>query len=300
MVIDNNCIDKYVTFHKPTHVIIEALWVVPSKFRELARLHPKVKWIVRVHSKPAFLASEGVAVGWIAEYLDMADEGIKIEVAFNNKDALEDFDHSIQRESIVYLPNICESDTNICQNAELVKRHKEDEEVHIGCFGALRVLKNHLHQAMMAIRYANENGLSLYFHINKSEHESVEADPVLKNLRSLFDESEHVLVEHMWTDHKEFLHLVSKMDFGLQLSFSETFNIVAADFVHCKVPIVVSDEIDWVFPLFRVDAGNSTEIINTMKIVHKFNVNKVLDLNAIWLNKHNRKALDVWKDYLVG
>ena len=29
-VIDNNDIDREVTLHKPTHVIIEALWVVPS------------------------------------------------------------------------------------------------------------------------------------------------------------------------------------------------------------------------------------------------------------------------------
>ena len=32
IAIDNNCIDRIVTKHKPTHVIIEALWVVPTKF----------------------------------------------------------------------------------------------------------------------------------------------------------------------------------------------------------------------------------------------------------------------------
>ena len=44
LAIDNNCIDRLITKHKPTHVIIEALWVVPSKFHELCKLHPKVKW----------------------------------------------------------------------------------------------------------------------------------------------------------------------------------------------------------------------------------------------------------------
>jgi hypothetical protein len=35
VVLDNNEIDKYVTKYKPTHVIIEALWVVPTKFHIL-------------------------------------------------------------------------------------------------------------------------------------------------------------------------------------------------------------------------------------------------------------------------
>ena len=30
VVVDNNDIDKEVTLYNPTHVIIEALWVVPS------------------------------------------------------------------------------------------------------------------------------------------------------------------------------------------------------------------------------------------------------------------------------
>ena len=47
IAIDNNCIDRMVTKHKPTHVVIEALWVVPTKFIILCHLHPMVKWIIR-------------------------------------------------------------------------------------------------------------------------------------------------------------------------------------------------------------------------------------------------------------
>src|SRR5688500_11649943 len=61
VVIDNNDIDREVTAFRPTHVIIEALWVVPSKFQILKKLHPSVKWIVRLHSEAPFLANEGIA-----------------------------------------------------------------------------------------------------------------------------------------------------------------------------------------------------------------------------------------------
>lgn len=43
VVIDNNCIDKEVTAFKPTHAIIEGLWVVPEKFDVLKKLHPTIK-----------------------------------------------------------------------------------------------------------------------------------------------------------------------------------------------------------------------------------------------------------------
>ena len=69
VVVDNNDIDREVAAYKPTHVIIEALWVVPEKFEVLSKLHPGVKWIVRYHSEVAFLASEGIAMKWTQGYL---------------------------------------------------------------------------------------------------------------------------------------------------------------------------------------------------------------------------------------
>ena len=67
-VTDNNDIDREVSLHKPTHVIIEALWVVPSKFDVLCKLHPNVKWVIRLHSEIPFLANEGMAMDWLGEY----------------------------------------------------------------------------------------------------------------------------------------------------------------------------------------------------------------------------------------
>jgi len=69
VVVDNNCIDREVSKYKPTHVIIEALWVVPSKFHVLQNLHPNVKWIIRLHSEIPFLANEGMAFDWIGDYM---------------------------------------------------------------------------------------------------------------------------------------------------------------------------------------------------------------------------------------
>ena len=73
VAIDNNCIDRLVSRHKPTHVILEALWVVPSKFAVLTKLHPTVKWIVRLHSELPFMSGEGIAMDWLGDYSDFAN-----------------------------------------------------------------------------------------------------------------------------------------------------------------------------------------------------------------------------------
>jgi len=131
--------------------------------------------------------------------------------------------------------------------------------ISIGCFGALRPLKNHLQQAIWAMMFADKIGKHLEFHINRSEFEKDESSPVLKNLHSLFSSTPHTLVEHPWVEHDEFLKLVKTMDLGLQMSFTETFNIVTADFVYCGVPIVVSDEIDWMNFLYKANPSISSQ-----------------------------------------
>ena len=39
---DYNDIDRVVSEYKPSHCMIEAIWVSPSKIQELAKLHPKI------------------------------------------------------------------------------------------------------------------------------------------------------------------------------------------------------------------------------------------------------------------
>lgn len=98
-VIDNNGINKEVHLFNPDIVIIEALWVVPEKFDILQKLHPNVDWIVRLHSNSPFLSNEGIAMGWIAEYIRRG-----VMVAVNNKKMKNELE-KIFKTKIYYLPN---------------------------------------------------------------------------------------------------------------------------------------------------------------------------------------------------
>ncbi len=287
-VKDNNCIDREVTKYKPTHVIIEALWVVPSKFEQLIKLHPNVEWIIRLHSDIPFLANEGIAIDWIYQYLNYKN----VKVSINSKRADREFGVVTQKE-FLYLPNYYP--VGFFNKNKPSKRDKKI--LNIGCFGAVRPMKNHLLQAFSAIEFADKNNKTLYFHINIGRVEN-NGDPVLKNLRYLFENNQrHFLIEHKWMNHDDFIEVLQRMDIGLQVSFSETFNIVAADLVNNNIPVVVSDEISWVSPLFYAKTTSSKSIVKKIGFAYRFRNFGLQLINKINLFFYSSKSEKIWVDY---
>jgi len=218
VAIDNNCIDRLVNKHKPTHVIIEALWVIPSKFAVLTKLHPNVRWIIRLHSEMPFMAGEGMAMDWIGDYVTYPQISIGVN-APRMLDEVQTFLKIKQNwtaaqtaERIVYMPNYYPQDYKVKE----LDRSKY--WVDVACFGAVRPLKNHMVQAVAAVKFAKIVGKQLRFHINVGRIE-MKGDPVLNNLRGFFQhlyDYGHQLVGHEWRPREGFLETCGEMDIGLQ------------------------------------------------------------------------------------
>lgn len=288
-VNDNNEIDKYVTEYKPDIVIIEALWVVPSKFEVLHKLHPNVRWIIRLHSELPFIANEGVAIKWLKQYGSYEN----VEISANSLAFIESME-PILGNKIVYLPNYYPI------SEPLPKAPKENwDEINIGLFGAIRPMKNCLTQAIAAMIYADKIGAVLNLHINTERIEQ-KGENTFKNIKALFEGSKHNLVEHKWYKHSDFVELVSTMDLGLQVSLTETYNIVAADFVNQNVPVVTSKEIPFINFLNTVK-GNK----NAKNIAKK--IGWALELMGLgtFLNKtmlacNSEESEKIWLKFLKG
>ena len=180
VAIDNNCIDRLVNKHKPTHVIIEALWVVPSKFTVLTRLHPTVKWIIRLHSEMPFMAGEGMAMDWVGEYAKFP----QLIIGVNASRMLTEIRSYLSvanrwtedntNNKVIYMPNFYPQDY-------VTKPFPKDKYwVDIACFGAVRPLKNHMLQAVAALKFAKKIGKQLRFHINSGRIE-MKGDSVMNN-----------------------------------------------------------------------------------------------------------------------
>ena len=285
-VVDNNCIDRLVTMCRPRVAVIEALWVVPEKLELLKRLHPRTQWVVRLHSKLPFISGEGIAIEWVNK---MAKLYPSVEVAANSIPMCNDLSN-LYNVPIKYLPN----------HYDVELKHSychwrtRNGDLNVSCFGAVRPLKNQLIQAVAAIAYADAHNRDLKFHINSTRVEGC-ANSVLKNIRALFTiTSRHELVEHDWLSHVEFKNLIrTTIDLGLQVSYSETFNIVAADHIDCGVPVVVSDEILFVHDDFKASPNSAPSITRAMgrALASRTGVRR----NTRLLQASNDMAEKVWK-----
>jgi len=299
VAIDNNCIDRLVTKHRPKYVIIEALWVVPQKFAILQKLHPNVKWIIRLHSEMPFMAGEGNAMDWIGDY-----SGFKnIIVACNAPRMLREIKFYLKHrnqwteeqasDKVIYLPNFYPQD----YKSKSLKKDKS--YIDIACFGAIRPLKNHLVQAFASIEFAEQIGKKLRFHVNAGRIE-MNGSPVINNLKGLFQqitEQGHQLVNHQWRPREEFLELCSEMDIGLQCNLSETFNIVGADIISQGVPLISNaDEIPWAVREFCADAVDSQSIIDALHLTYKFpELNANVHQHS--LTHYTNQTSKIWSNY---
>jgi hypothetical protein len=290
---DNNAIHKFAVDYQATHLILEALWVTPEKIAELKSVLPDIKIIIRNHSEIPFLSNEGIAMDWILRYLEFDN----VTVASNAVRAAEQFKMLSDTKfgyprNVTYLPNFYP-----IEKVKMRKNLFSGDVINIGCMGAIRILKNQLMQAICAIEFAKWVDKPMNFHINATRIEGG-ASPVLKNIRELFENyTDYNLVEHRWnSNYGE--EIISKMDIGMQVSYSETFNIVTADFLSRGIPSVTSKEIFWNEPLLQANPSNPYDILCKMK--RAFYMSKYApQSNRSFKNleKYNKESEKLWVNY---
>lgn len=287
IAVDNNCIDKLLQKHKPDICVIEALWVVPEKFPVLQKLHPKVKFFVHMHSGLPFLALEGISMLWLNEY-----PKVGVGIIANSLETYEAFKHILPKHSVTFLPNVY-----IPHFRHPARSHDEKKHLDVGCFGAVRPMKNHLTQAIASIELANHLGKRLRFHINSTRVE-VGGQPVLKNLIQLFEKHpQHELIQQPWMEHEDFLDLLhNEIDIGLQVSLSETFNVVTADYVTAGIPCVVSKEVKWASHLNRALDDSAEDIVRLMKRALFFR--SLIRWNQKLLQWNSEEAQHLWYEFV--
>jgi hypothetical protein len=205
-----------------------------------------------------FIAHEGMSMEWILDYPTFPNVNVACNSLKMQKDVQNMLQASGNRKTVFYLPNYYPPEFYPRQ-----PRINRGPKLRVGCFGAIRPLKNQLIQAVAAIQYADLLGKDLRFHINATRLEGG-GEPILKNLRALFDETPGTLVEHPWMNRENFIAMTRRMDIGMQVALTETFNIITADAVMNDVPVVVSPEISWVHPEFQADPTSSEDIMYTM------------------------------------
>jgi hypothetical protein len=271
-----NLIDQYV----PSIVILEALWVTPAAMAALMFQYPKVRFVIRINSEVPFLASEGIGVEWIDAFMRL-----KVAVAFNSNQAKEDFD--ILGDSI-YLPNYYPM-------RRLRHQIAPGPVVNIGCFGAMRPLKNQVEQAFAAAAYAKCARKPLRFHMNDAA-DCQDVKAIRRSVKAIIEGTGNELVLHPWLDHEDFLDLIASMDICLQVSLSESFDITAADAVSMGVPLVGSSAIRWLPRRSQAYTGSAKSIVQAMNLADKTGI----AMNHDYLQNYVNSSVEIWNQFIEG
>jgi hypothetical protein len=305
--IDNNCINGYIYKFKPTHVIVEALWVVPSKIKLLQSMYPDIKWYIRLHSAIPFLSIESSqSMKWIPEYCRIDNTFIAVndprllnELSIYLSNALEtlkDDNPPVKDMSnrVVYLPNYYPQ-----ENIQKFRGLISEDTINIACFGAIRPFKNNMTQALASIEFCKRKNKKLRFHINSGRNE-LNGGNVYENLIQLFtnlDKNQYSLVCHPWASRDDFLKICSEIDIGMQVSFTETFNIVSADILCNGVPVIGSSEIPWLNKRYSASSQDIEEIIDKLLLTYD-NLERNVNDNQKSLSDYVDNTINVWKENL--
>lgn len=274
----------------PTHAVIEAPWIPADVLHQMLFDFSHVHFIVRTHSQIAFLQADRNAISTIRQMIAL-EEGMPNFSVSSNAVKLCDYLNRVYTAKCLYLPNL--------YNYHRPHMKRRDTERHrtlrIGCFGALRPLKNHTTAGAAALMIAERHRSELEFYISteRDDKSSMSKD----SLRNMFSGLKWAkLIENPWQDWTDFRRTVAHMDLCIQVSFSESFNIVTADGCCEGVPSVVSDTIEWAPDHWKAhsdDAGDAARI----------GLNLLHDVDAAEDGfRHLKKFVDhgvsLWIDYL--
>ena len=282
--------DILVRTPSTTHAIIEALWLSTNDVWDLCSEFPNVHFIIRAHSQIGFLQVEAGAVKQLREQL-VAQEAIPNLTMSANNIRMSNFLSRAYNVECLFLPNLY----------DFQRMHPKRDESHkhralrIGSFGAIRILKNHSTAAAAALLAARElnSDLEFYMSVNREE----QGKGVLDAIRNMFSGLKWArLVESQWEPWPDFHRTVAHMDACIQVSMSETFNLVSADATAEGVPSVVSDCIEWAPKSWFADIDDAEDIARKLVYILKSNTAAADGQEA--LRVFNQNAVTTWLRYL--
>ncbi len=273
-----------------THCLIEAPWISAEKINNLLIKYPNVHFIVRSHSQIGFLQVEAGAIKIIRDLLSLQDIVLNLTFA-SNTERLTTFIQQVYHGNCLYLPNLY----------DLQRIHRAPHIPHdhrllrISSFGAMRLLKNHTTAAAAAMMIADSRGCDLEFWISADREENGKG--VVQSLGNMFNNVPGMkLVESPWQNWGDFRRLVSSMDLSMQVSMTETFNIVTCDAIAENVPVIGSPAIEWLPEHCQVDTDKVEDIarVGSMELSDRHTA----DRNLKKLSSYLDDSIDVWMKYL--
>lgn len=276
-----------------THVIIFAPWLPAHALTNLAFSYPGIEFAVTCHSNVGFLSADAAAFTHIREYMKVELNTPNFHLACNSSE-LSGWVRRAYGAIAWDLPNLYMIDGTASSRPS---KPFSGDLLRIGCFGAVRILKNTLSAGAAALEIAKILNVDVEFFISSHGIEG-ENKSVTNSLKEMFQGVRFAkLIDVPWENWAEFkISTVAHMDLGIQPSYTETFNLVAADFVSEGKPSVVGHAIKWAPDEWKANVDEVSDI-SRVGINLLFNPTEPeRGLRALTI--HNEASFGCWLNYL--
>lgn len=225
-----------------THVVISAPWIPTPELSQLCLDFPLTRFSVNCHSNVAFLQADTNGVKLLREYIAMERGMMNFSVAGNSRKFVR-----WVREAFLspceYLPNMYFLDYSVSHVRKAAIYN--GGILRIGAFGATRPQKNLMTAAGTALEISRDLKTDVEFWVSGGRTEGG-GNTILNAIRQLLQNQPGIVLKELsWAGWAEFRQIVGRMHLLLQISSTESFNMVTADGVAEGVPSVVSEAIDW-------------------------------------------------------
>jgi hypothetical protein len=283
-----NAIDKYNASHDPlTHVVISAPWLSLHDMKSLISHFSEIQFAVLSHSNVGFLQADPNGVELFRKYAELARTHKNLAVGGNNSSFTNWF-RAAYNEYCILLPNLYP-----------VKRIRSKRWhgalLKIGALGAIRPEKNFMTAAAAAV--AIQASLNVPMELHMSTGGAGFKSLTLSAIDEMIEAIPNVtLVRHHWVHWDEFVELIGSMDLNIQVSYTESFNMVTADSISKGVPVVCSPVIYWAPESWKANPDDAMEVAARGLQLLARNQGTIGSDSLI---KHNLRSLRHWSDFLA-
>lgn len=284
---------KVADVHPVTHVVMCAPFVGAAEIQTFAIQHPQLQFAITCHSNIGFLAADPQAFYLLREYALVQDQIPNFRVAANSK-RLVDWFTCTYNMPMEWLPNLYHVDGLRSQSWS--RKPWSGDLLRVGCFGAMRVLKNMLSAGAGALQLSAQLRVDLEFSISSDRIEG--GGSVLNSLSQMFAGIKSAkLIPSGWQNWGAFRATVAHQDLLFQPSYTESFNNVTADGVAMGISSVVGPAIEWAPEDWKADVDHPSDLARVGNhLLHSPDAAK-RGLEA--LTRHNEEGFRRWLQFLI-
>lgn len=290
-----NCITDLDSFLRKnpetTHVVISAAWLPVLDLGQLVIRYPAIEFAVNIHSNVGFLQADSNGVMLLSQYVHLQKELLNFRVSGNDQEFV-DWLQAAYSTPALFLPNLYALDASVPQNRPLYN----GGVLRIGAFGACRPLKNFMTAAGAAIVIAKQLRVPVEFWMNGGRPDG--GGSIERAIRALIGSQRGITLRILnWSAWPEFLDLIETLHLMIQVSYTESFNMVTADGISRGVPSVVSQAIDWVPERWVAHSDRPLDVAQVGRSL-------ITDPHAaadgvMALERHNSNGVHAWEDFMA-